>query len=197
MIPQAVPVTLDTTKGWTRQARKARASIFVDPSTGATIALGIFDPLEEPYWLDDLDLARRHLAREYAPIGCLIEANPITLGGVQGMAQLWKRPIPDQEHGLIFGVTVFLAKTTLTAHIMYWIDGGCWTTGIREAVVLEKLMRGGGHNRGDHTQALAGAASIRPRTARPIAVQPRRPRGVDEMLPGHPLTCVRALAPRL
>jgi hypothetical protein len=48
--------------------------------------------LAEPYWLDDLDLARRHLAREYALIGCLIEANPITVGGVRGHSAALETP---------------------------------------------------------------------------------------------------------
>jgi hypothetical protein len=42
--------------------------------------------------------------------GCLIEANPIIVGGVRSMAQLCKHPVPGQEHGLVYGVSVFLAK---------------------------------------------------------------------------------------
>jgi hypothetical protein len=108
MIPRAAPVTLDTTGM---------------PDTPGRQGVDIYDhALAEPYWLEDLDLARRHLAREWAPIGCLIEANPITVGGVGGMAQLWKHPVAGQGHGLVFGVSVFLAKTTQTANITYVMD---------------------------------------------------------------------------
>jgi hypothetical protein len=97
MTPRAAPVTLNTTG---------------TPDTPGKQGVNILDhALEEPYWLEDLDLARRHLAREWAPSGCLIEANPITVGGVRSIAQLWKHPVPDQEHGLVYGVSVFLAKT--------------------------------------------------------------------------------------
>jgi hypothetical protein len=57
----------------------------------------------------DLPASRRYIT---APgrRGCLIEANPIIVGGVRSMAQLWKHPVPGQEHGLVYGVSVFLAK---------------------------------------------------------------------------------------
>ncbi|MFY9778174.1 MAG: hypothetical protein WAK28_26705 [Trebonia sp.] len=126
MIPRAAPVTLDTTG--TQDTPGRQGVQMLDHA------------LAEPYWLDDLDLAQRHLAREYAPVGCLIEANPITVGGVRGMAQLYKRPVPGQEHGLVFGVAVFLAKTTQTANIMYFVDE-IGATGAREVVVWELRMR--------------------------------------------------------
>jgi hypothetical protein len=125
MTPRAAPVTLNTTG---------------TPDTPGRQGVDILDhALEEPYWLDDLDLARRHLAREWAPIGCLIEANPITVGGARGMAQLWKHPVPGQDHGLVYGVSVFLAKTAQTAIITYFTDERLLgTTGIRESVVACK-----------------------------------------------------------
>jgi hypothetical protein len=52
MTPRAAPVTLNTTG---------------TPDTPGRQGVDILDhALEEPYWLDDLDLARRHLAREWA-----------------------------------------------------------------------------------------------------------------------------------
>jgi hypothetical protein len=179
MTPRAAPVTLDTTGV---------------PDTPGRQGVHILDhALAEPYWLEDLDLARRYLAREYAPNGCLIEANPITVGGVRGMAQLYKRPISGQGHGLRFGVAVFLAKTTQTANIMYVMDEGR-TSGWREAVVtdmrmgempvmtkaaLDKLLMGEPH---PYDPGLRGR----------LPFNPADDEVWDEKFPGHPLTCARA-----
>ena len=105
------------------------------------------------------------------------------MSGVRGMTQLWKRPIPDQEHGLIFGVSVFLAKTTQTANIMYWMDER-WlgTTGMREAVViatLQNFFHGEPH---PYDPGLHGR----------LPFNHSDDEVWDERFPGHPLTCVRA-----
>jgi hypothetical protein len=173
MTPGAAPVTLDT------------AGM---PDTPGRQGVDMLDhALAEPYWLDDLDLARRHLAREWAPIGCLIEANPITVGGVRGMAQLWKHPVPGQEQGLVYGVSVFLAKTTQTANIMYFMDERLLgMTGIRESVVaskdpamLQDLLDRKPH---PYDPELHGRLPFNRSDAEVW----------DEQFPGHPLTCVRA-----
>jgi hypothetical protein len=180
MIPPVAPVMLDTA-GLQRDRQ-----YFVDPSTGAAMSLDILDrALDEPFWLDDLDLARRKLARGYAQIGCLIEAKPITVGGVRGMAQIWKQPAPAQGRGFLFGVAVWLAKTTQTVQIMYLMDEArLESTGMREVLVVVKLQN-------------YGHASGEPHPYDP-ELHGRLPfyrsddEVWDEQFPGHPLTCIRA-----
>lgn len=174
MTPRAAPVTLNTTG---------------TPDTPGKQGVDILDhALEEPYWLEDLDLARRHLAREWAPSGCLIEANPITVGGVRSMAQLWKHPVPYQEHGLVYGVSVFLAKTTQTAIITYFMDERLLgTTGMRESVVACK----------DPAMMQALLDDNRPHPYDPelrglLAYNRSDAEVWDEQFPGHPLTRTRA-----
>ena len=181
MVPPAAPVTLDTT-GWQQDRR-----YFVDPSTGGTMSLDILDrALGEPYWLDDLDLARRKLARDYAQIGCLIEANPITVGGVRGMTQLWKMPAPaPRGHGFHFGVSVYLAKTTQTVEIMYGMDETrLGKTGMREVLVAVKLQ--------DYDHAHREPHPYDPNCTADCRSTALTTRFWDEQFPGHPLTCVRA-----
>ena len=183
MTPGAAPVTLDTTS---------------TPDTPGRQGVHMLDhALAEPYWLDDLDLARRHLAREYAPIGCLIEANPIIVGGVRGMAQRYKRPVPRKEHGLVFGVAVFLAKTTQTANIMYVVDE-IGATGAREAVVAELRMReAAGLDKAALDEAALDEFIWPPHPYDPelrglLPFNPADDERWDEKFPWHPLTCVRA-----
>ena len=178
MTPRAAPVTLDTTG---------------TPDTPGWQDVHMLDhALAEPYWLDDLDLARRHLAREYAPIGCLIEANPITVGGVRGMAQLYKRPVPGQRHGLVFGVAVFLAKTTQTANIMYFVDE-IGATGAREAVVWELRMReAAGLDKATLDEFMWPPHPYDPELRGLLPFNRADDERWDEKFPWHPLTRVRA-----
>lgn len=178
-VPPETSVTLDTT-GWQRDRQ-----YFVDPSTGGTMSLDISDrALTEPYWLDDLDLARRKLARDYAQIGCLIEANPITVGGVQAMTQIWKVPAPAQGRGFLFGVSVYLAKTTQTVEIMYCMDEArLESTGMREVWAAVKLQNICHAHREPHPYD-PGLHGRLPFSRSDDEVW-------DDQFPGHPLTCVR------
>jgi hypothetical protein len=178
MTPGAAPVTLDTTGM---------------PDTPGRQGVQMLDhALAEPYWLDDLDLARRHLAREYAPVGCLIEANPITVGGVRGMAQLYTRPVPGQRHGLVFGVAVFLAKTTQTANIMYFVDE-IGATGAREAVVAELRMReAAGLDEAALDEFMWPPHPYDPELRGLLPFNRADDARLDEKFPWHPLTRVRA-----
>jgi hypothetical protein len=181
MIPPAALVTLDTTGMLDTPGRQA-----VDTLDHA---------LAEPYWLEDLDLARRHLAREYAQTGCLIEANPITVGGIRGIAQLWKHRIPGRKHGLTFGATVFLAKTTQTVYITYFMDE-IGITGTRETYVLERLFRQeAGTTKATMDELMQLAQPPHPYDPELHGQLPFN-RADDEMwdeqFPKHPLTCVRA-----
>jgi hypothetical protein len=180
MVPPAAPVMLDTT-GLQRDRR-----YFVDPSTGGTMSLDIIDrALREPYWLNDLGLARRKLARDYAQIGCLIEANPITVGGVRGMTQLWKQSAPDHRHGFLFGVSVWLAKTTQTVAIMYSMDEARReSTSSREVWVAVMLQ--------NHDHAVQEPHPYDPELHGRLPFSRSDDEVWDEQFPGHPLTCVRA-----
>jgi hypothetical protein len=180
-VPPAAPVTLDTT-GWQRDRR-----YFVDPSTGGVMSLDILDrALTEPYWLDDLDLARRKLARDYAQMGCLIEADPITVGGIRGMTQLYKVPAPaPQGRGFHFGVSVYLAKTNQTVEITYGLDEArLESAGIREVLVAVKLQNYGHAHREPHPYD--------PELHGRLPFNRSDDEVWDEQFPGHPLTCVRA-----
>ena len=151
------------------------------------MSLDILDrALGEPYWLDDLDLARRKLARDYAQIGCLIEANPITVGGVRGMTQLWKMPAPaPQGHGFHFGVSVYLAKTTQTVEIMHGMDETrLGKTGMREVLVAVKLQ--------NYDHAHRALHPYDPELHGRLPFNRSDDEVWDEQFPGHPLTCVRA-----
>lgn len=110
-----------------------------DQATQDNINMNFDDrPLTEPFWLEDLDSARRKLAHDYGKAGCLIEAEPISVGGVPAMHQLVKFPHPQLPRGLIFVSNVFVAKTTCTASVIYFAaEAGI--TGVREATLMAKL----------------------------------------------------------
>jgi hypothetical protein len=178
MIPPAAPVKLDTTG--LRQDRES----YVDTSTGAVLRLFILDRASTaPYWLNDLDLARRYLARQYAARGCLIEANPITVGAVRGIAQIYKLPLPGQGNFNVFGVSVCLAKATQTVEIVYFMD---------------ETHLGFAHFRELTVMAMLGKFGHRESHPYDSELDSRLPflRADDEMwddqFPGHPLTYVRA-----
>jgi hypothetical protein len=66
------------------------------PANGDRISLDLKNsPLAGPVWLEHIPAMRRNLAAEYARIGCLIEAEPVVLGGVRGVCQVMKAPIPS------------------------------------------------------------------------------------------------------
>lgn len=176
MILQTAPVTLDTT------GLESFEQGFVDPSTGAGTFLNILDyALDYPYWLDDLDLARREFAREYASAGCLIEADPITVSNVRGMAQIWKTQ-SDQDHGMTFGASVIFAKTTQAVNIMHLMKTARGTAGAREAIVTLKLQNY------LHREPHPYDAELFCR----LPFHRADDEVWDEQFPGHPLTCVRA-----
>ncbi|MEU5881047.1 hypothetical protein [Spirillospora sp. NPDC047279] len=125
---------MDST-GW---QRNDAGGFWEDPRTGARIMLEIQDvPLTESYWLDDLDQARRDLAAGYGKHGCLIEAEPVWIGQTRGMSQLFKVSHPNGT-GLIFGVSLFLAKASETVIVKYTNDEGA-VTGIREAMAMAQM----------------------------------------------------------
>jgi hypothetical protein len=99
------------------------------------------------------------------------------------MAQLWKQPILDQEHGVVFGVGVFLAKASRTASINYFMDDrGFGATGTRESVVMVKLRNFFQQEPHPYDPELHGRLPFL-----------RADDEVwDEQFPGHPLACVRA-----
>ena len=109
------------------------------PATGDWISLKLnHGPLAEAAWLENVPAMRRNLAHEYAQLGCLIEAEPVVLGGVRGVCQVVKAPIPNAPSGQVFMANIFLAKAD--RHVMF----GCTAeergiTGTREAAILAKL----------------------------------------------------------
>jgi hypothetical protein len=136
-----VVVTFDTT-GLQRVDEKH----WVDPASGDWVSLDLKNsPLAEPVWLEDVPAMRRNLAIEYARLGCLIEAEPVVLGGVRGVCQVAKAPIPNAPSGQVFMANIFLAKAG--DHVTF----GCSAeesgiTGAREAAIMVKLglVRGDG-----------------------------------------------------
>jgi hypothetical protein len=81
---------------------------------------------------------RRNLAAGYAQMGCLIEAEPVVLGGVRGVCQVVKAPIPNAPSGQVFMANIFLAKAD--RYVMF----GCsaaerGVTGMREATIMATL----------------------------------------------------------
>lgn len=109
------------------------------PATGDWINLKLNNsPLTEPAWLENIPAMRRNLAIEYAQMGCLIEAEPVVLGGVRGVVQVVKVPIPNAPSGQVFLANIFLAKAD--RHVMF----GCAAeergiTGVRETTIMAKL----------------------------------------------------------
>jgi hypothetical protein len=115
------------------------------PASGDRIHLKLQNsPLTEPVWLEDIPAMRRNLAVGYARMGCLIEAEPVMLGGVRGVCQVVKVPIPNAPSGQVFLANIFLAKAD--CHVMF----GCFAeergiTGVREAAIMAELgLRGDG-----------------------------------------------------
>lgn len=81
---------------------------------------------------------RRNLAASYARMGCLIEAEPVVLGGVRGVCQVVKVPIPNAPTGQVFMAMIFLAKADRHATVSYLAEES-GITGVREATIVAKL----------------------------------------------------------
>jgi hypothetical protein len=112
---------------------------WVHPATGDWIHSDLKNSrLSEPAWLENIPVMRRNLAAEYAEMGCLIEAEPVTLGGVRGVCQVFKSRIPNAPSGQVFMANIFLAK-----HDRYAMFGcsaeETGVTGMREVTVMAKL----------------------------------------------------------
>lgn len=177
-IQPPAPAGYDTT-GW---QENPDGSGWTDPATGLGLSLTIRDELTEPYWLEDLELARRKLARDYGEIGCLIEASPVTLGGVQGMAQLFKVP-GRRGRSFAYAASVFLAKTGAT------VNFGC---------VLAESAASAGIGREASVAAAAGELPSRSGHPYDPDLESRVPylasdeEAWDEHCPEHALSVVRA-----
>ncbi|WP_436497001.1 TY-Chap domain-containing protein [Actinokineospora sp. HUAS TT18] len=109
------------------------------PTTGDRISLKVVDsPLTEPAWLEDIPAMRRNLAHGYASGGCLIEAEPVVIGGVRGVCQVAKVPLPNAPRGQVFVANIFLAKAT--GFVMFgYIAAEQGITGMREALIMQRL----------------------------------------------------------
>ncbi|GGK27790.1 hypothetical protein GCM10011583_69750 [Streptomyces camponoticapitis] len=95
-------------------------------------------PLTETAWLEDIPAMRRNLAASYPRMGCLIEAEPVVLGGVRGVCQVVKVPIPNAPTGQVFMAMIFLAKADRHATVSYLAEES-GITGVREATIVAKL----------------------------------------------------------
>ncbi|GAA3224795.1 TY-Chap domain-containing protein [Actinocorallia longicatena] len=180
--PQAAPVppgraAVFDTSGW--RAGKTEDA-WVD-GAGANIALKIQDfPLTETHWLDDLETARRNLAASYSQHGCLIQADPVWIGGVPGMAQVFKIPHPSRRSGLLFGASVFLAKSTRTVVLQFMDEEGP-VSGVREATAMARFG----------SFAPAQHPYVRDLTGR-LPFNRADDASLDPQFPDHPLSRARA-----
>jgi hypothetical protein len=129
-----VVVTFNTTG-----LQRVDETTWVHPGTGDRITQNVTNSqLGEPAWLEDVPAMRRNLAAGYAQMGCLIEAEPVVLGGVRGVCQVVKAPIPNAPSGQVFMANIFLAKAD--RYVMF----GCsaaerGVTGMREATIMATL----------------------------------------------------------
>lgn len=127
-------VTFDTT-GFQRVGE----ATWQNPTSGDSVNLKMDSmPLTEPAWLEDIPAMRRKLTFDYGKIGCLIEAEPVVVGGVRGVCQVAKAPLPNAPTGQVFIGTIFLAKANCCARLSYLADEG-GITGARETAVMVKL----------------------------------------------------------
>jgi hypothetical protein len=171
------PAAYDTT-GWRQNPDR---SGWTDPETGVGLSLTVRDELDEPYWLEDLDLARRKLAHDYSMIGCLIEAFPVTVGGVRGMAQLFKVPDSRWERGRAYAASVFLAKAGITVNLGCVLTEGP-VTGTRETLVALQTTDSPGPLGHPYDPELQGR----------LPYLPSDDEVWDQHSPEHPLSVVRA-----
>lgn len=126
----AVIISFDTSG-----LREVRQGAWEDPRTGDGIVIQQqTGKLGEPAWLEDVPALRRNLARNYAGHACLIEADPVPIGGMWGVYQLSKQPIPNAPHGQVFTAQIMLAKEDVFTYAMYFAQER-GTTGVREAVL--------------------------------------------------------------
>lgn len=154
------------------------------PTSGDYINLKLNNgALTEPAWLENVPAMRYNLAVEYAQMGCLIEAEPVTLGGVRGVCQVVKVPIPNAPSGQVFLANIFLAKAD--RHVMFGCSAAeSGITGVRETTIMAKL-------------GLFGDGWVMPHPYAP-ELKGRLPyhRGDDPawdtQFPDHPLSRVRA-----
>ncbi|QKG19812.1 hypothetical protein [Actinomadura verrucosospora] len=112
---------------------------WVHPGSGDRIILNVQDSrLGEEAWLENVPAMRRNLATAYAQMGCLIEAEPVVLGGVRGVCQVVKAPIPNAPSGQVFMANIFLAKAD--RYVMFGCSAAeSGTTGVREALLMAQL----------------------------------------------------------
>jgi hypothetical protein len=136
-----VVVTFDSTG-----LQRVGEATWLHPASGDRISLNLENsPLAEPAWLENIPAMRRNLAVEYARMGCLIEAEPVVLGGVHGVCQVVKVPIPNAPSGQVFMANIFLAKAS--CHAMFACSAEeSGITGVREAAIMAKhgLIGGSG-----------------------------------------------------
>lgn len=127
-------VTFDSTG-----LRRVDETTWSHPTSGDWINLEFKNsPLAEPAWLENIPAMRRNLAAEYARMGCLIEAEPVVLGGVRGVCQVVKAPIPNAPSGQVFLANIFLAKAG--CHLMFGRGAEeSGITGVREATIMAEL----------------------------------------------------------
>ncbi|MDX6738760.1 TY-Chap domain-containing protein [Actinocorallia sp. A-T 12471] len=111
------PAAVLDTSGWTALPDGSA----LDESTGGRTTLETdLEPPDDPHWLDDLDAARRALARDHAATGCLISADPVTVGSITGLAQLYKTIHPALPV-ISYGLSIWFLRATRAVHVRHVI----------------------------------------------------------------------------
>lgn len=115
------------------------ASTWTDPRTGDVAVMKVVQGTPFPReWLHDPVALTRGFAGMYAESGCLIEVEPLSLGGVTAVRQLVKLPIKNAPSGQRFLVSFTLAKAPTYAQLMF-VATEQGMTGLREATLMAQL----------------------------------------------------------
>ncbi|ROO83060.1 hypothetical protein EDD29_0549 [Actinocorallia herbida] len=113
------PAAALDTSGWHRPHGSA---FWTDARTGGRILFqpGAAPP-DVPHWLDDLPAARRALTVRHARVGCLISADPVTIGDMTGLACLAKVTHAARPR-VSYTFTVWLLRATRAVYLHHVID---------------------------------------------------------------------------
>lgn len=186
--PTIRSIQLDTA-GWQLKEESASAIVWRDDGDG--IGLYFFPiPPDLPASPTEIDALRLDYRRKLARAGgAVVEVEPLDVDGVPAVRTVVKLP---QEAG---GMTYVASITVPFADFSYVLKFQCHEgtpTGLRESVVLSKLLHAGDVSQGDDGK-LSGwwRDPYEPAHEAPLLRNRAEDEGYDELFPDHPLSRAR------
>ena len=178
--------------GW-REASRTDDAVTWHNERGESLMLNVFHVTPDIPSMTDLEALRDRYRAALGDQGGLVFVDVLEIAKLPAVRTLFKLGIPGQERGRVYlaGITLPFREASLVVRVQCVETG---MTGIRETIVLNKLMGAGEKFAPDDEGVMQGWASdpYRPETPFSSLLRNRADdERWDELFPDHPLSRAR------